>query len=240
MGLSDFFKTYAKHARGLLKQHDEERAMALAVGGDFEAVGVLEFCALQQNGLERHHRVVDVGCGSGRLAFQLKDFLQGTYVGMDVVPELFEYAKRICDRPDWEFYAAPGLEIPEPDQSADFVCFFSVFTHLLHEESYRYLRDAHRVLKPNGRVVFSFLDFAVPEHWYIFEATVGDTRPDKHLNQFISKDAIHAWAEHLGFHVLQIDPEGNVSLDRRIVCDDGRIMEGAGLLGQSICVLAKA
>lgn len=239
MGITDFFKTYTKHARGLLKQHDEDRAMSLAVGGDFEAVGALEFCALRQNGLEGHHRVVDVGCGSGRLAYQLKDFLSGTFVGLDVVPELYEYAERICGRPDWNFYAAPGLEIPEADQSADFICFFSVFTHLLHEESYRYLQDAFRVLKPDGRVVFSYLDFAVPEHWYIFEATVKDRRPDKHLNQFISQDAIRAWAGHLGFKILQLDPQGNVLLDRRIVCDDGRVMEGPAALGQSICVLTK-
>lgn len=46
------------------------------------------------------------------------------------------------------FYKAPGFTIPEPDNFADFICFFSVFTHLLHQDTYRYLRDAHHVLKP--------------------------------------------------------------------------------------------
>ena len=38
---------------------------------------------------------------------------------------------------------------------------FSVFTHLLHEESFIYLEDFKRVLKPGGSVVFSFLEVLV-------------------------------------------------------------------------------
>ena len=46
-----------------------------------------------------------------------------------------------------------GAPIPAPDGEADMVCFFSVLTHLLHEESYVYLQDARRVLKPTGKLV---------------------------------------------------------------------------------------
>jgi 2-polyprenyl-3-methyl-5-hydroxy-6-metoxy-1,4-benzoquinol methylase len=45
-------------------------ALRRAVGGEFEAVGKLEYY-LRSLGLTNGHLVVDVGCGSGRLAQQL-------------------------------------------------------------------------------------------------------------------------------------------------------------------------
>lgn len=242
MKLPHFLSSYLKQSHTLLETHEEDLAMSLAVGGDFEAVGVLEFCLLKQLGLAPEHSVVDVGCGSGRLAVQLRPYLLGPYVGIDVVPELYEYARRQCAREDWRFYGAPGTHIPEPDDSADFVVFFSVFTHLLHEETYRYLSEAARVLKPGGKIVFSFLEFGIPSHWFIFEHSVADERVDKVLNQFMDRDMIRAFATHLGLQVLDIH-DGHlphIALDRTIRWDSGKEMSGSGNLGQSIAVLTKA
>lgn len=241
MKLPHFLSSYRSQSQALFEAHEEARAMALAVGGDFVAVGALEFCLLKAAGLQSHHTVVDVGCGSGRLAVQLKDWLTGEYVGIDVVPDLYEYARRSCARPDWRFYAAPGTRIPEPDASADFITYFSVFTHLLFEETYRYLRDSARVLKPGGKIVFSFLEFRLPSHWFIFEHSVADERPDKVLNQFMDRDMIHAFAQHLGLDVEAIH-DGHlphIPLDRVVHWDDGRTMVGTGNLGQSVCILSK-
>jgi ubiquinone/menaquinone biosynthesis C-methylase UbiE len=244
MKTPDFFKSYNKQTKELAKKFDKKRAMSLAVGGDFEAAGVLEYSFLIQQGLQKHHTVVDVGCGSGRLAFQLKDFLTVQYLGIDVVPDLYEYAQSICERPDWNFLAAPGLTIPSKDSSADFVCFFSVFTHLLHDESYKYLAEAKRVLKPGGKIVFSFLEFAIPSHWSIFQGVLDDNRPDKVLNQFISRDAIKAWTEHLNLQILEINdgdkPHINrVDLDRAVYRENGQEIQPKDSLGQSTCVLVK-
>ncbi len=206
------------------------------MGGDFEVVGLLEYFLLLQNGLKREHTIIDVGCGSGRLAFQLREYLKGLYIGIDIVPELFRYAQQISNRPDWKFYAASGLTIPESDDSADFICFFSVFTHLLHEETFGYLEDARRVIKPNGKIIFSFLEFLIPSHCSIFQNSLADTRPDKVLNQFISRDAIKAWADHLGLSIVEIDDgdKPHINLDRVVRWDDGAEMKEKGNLGQSI------
>jgi SAM-dependent methyltransferase len=241
MKIPHFLNSYLKQSKQLLETHDEDRAMSLAVGGDFEAVGQLECLALVQEGLRPEHTVVDVGCGSGRLAYALREELKGAYVGIEVVPSLFEYARRICGRDDWKFYAAPGTTIPEPDASADFITFFSVFTHLLFEETYRYLEESARVLKPGGKIVFSFLEFRIPSHWFIFENSLKDTNPEKVLNQFMDRDGIHAWADHLGLEVINIY-DGHlphIKLDRVIRWDDGREMVEMGNLGQSVCVLGK-
>ncbi|WP_447938798.1 class I SAM-dependent methyltransferase [Pseudoxanthomonas mexicana] len=241
MKLPHFLSSYLKHSKDLLETHEESEAMSLAVGGDYEAVGALEFLLLKHLGLQPQHQVIDVGCGSGRLAFQLRDHLRGGYVGIDVVPELFQYAQKKCGREDWRFYAAPGTTIPEPDASADFITFFSVFTHLEFEDTFRYLVDAARVLKPGGSIVFSFLEFRMPSHWNIFEASLKDERPDKVLNQFMDRDAIHAWARHAGLHVeALLDGESlYIPLDRTVRWDDGREMSEWGSLGQSVCVLKR-
>lgn len=233
--------TYIKQTRNMIQSMGEERAMAETVGGNFEAMGTIEFSLLLQEGLQKEHRVIDVGCGSGRLAFQLKDFLAGQYVGIDVVPDLLKYAQKICGRPDWKFYAAPGLTIPEPDDSADFICFFSVFTHLTQEDSYTYLADARRVIKRGGKIIFSFLEFAVASHWLGFENSRQDRRPDKVILQFFGRDAIEAWTEHLELRVLEVTrgDMASVRLDRPIRWEGGQETTGSAGLGQSYCIVTK-
>lgn len=161
--------------------------------------------------------------------------MTGSYIGIDLIPELFNYAKKISQRPDWKFYQAPGLSIPEPDSSADFICFFSVLTHLLHEESYKYLEESKRVLKPNGKIIFSFLEFYIYSHWDVFQGNLLDTNPNRVLNQFISRDAIETWAEHLDLSILEIldgdKPHIDIIDGRTAKWDDGRELTDKGSLG---------
>ena len=143
----DLRDSYPRLTRTLKWAPDIERAMTDAVGGEFEAIGILELETLKYFGLKEDSYVIDVGCGSGRLAKPLSRYLSGRYLGIDIIPELVEYARRIVARDDWWFEVGQGLSIPEKDGTADVVCFFSVFTHLLHEQSYVYLQEAKRVVK---------------------------------------------------------------------------------------------
>ena len=236
----DFHRTYPRQLRGLKKSHPYDEAMKLAAGGEFEAVGILERELLIQCGLNKNGYVIDVGCGSGRLAKPLAQYLDGQYLGIDVVPELIEYARRLVQRPDWRFEVARGLSIPEEDGKADMVCFFSVFTHLLHEQTYTYLGEARRVLKPGGKIVFSFHEFAVSKHWELFEASLTARNPHRNpLHMFIGRDAIQAWAAHLnlGIEIIQDGDKPHIPLSRPVVFENGRVMRTAGNLGQSVCVL---
>ncbi|MEI6726696.1 MAG: class I SAM-dependent methyltransferase [Actinomycetes bacterium] len=227
-----------------LKQgRDRDRAMELAIGGEFEAYGALEIAVLKHFGLADDSYLVDVGCGSGRLAKPLSQLLKVAYLGIDIVPELVEYARELVARPDWRFEVAEGLKIPEADGVADMVCFFSVFTHLLHEQSFVYLQEAARVLRPGGVIVFSYLDFAVDCHWDVFEANVTGLEGSSHpLNMFMSRDTIHAWAEHLSLSIEAVldGDEAWIPLSEPVVFETGVVMEGRGSFGQSVCALRKS
>ncbi len=207
--------------------HDE--AVKMAIGGNFEYVGSIEVALLKKFGLKDTEYLIDVGCGSGRLAKPLSEVHSGKYLGFDLVPDLIDYASKISNRPDWRFEVIDHIEIPEKDGAADMVCFFSVLTHLLHEQSYWYLEEAKRVLKPKGKIVFSFLEFDEPEHWTIFENTIAEAKAVgiHPLNVFIDRNSICTWANHLDLRIESIHGAKEIVVEK-------------GALGQSLCILSCA
>ncbi len=238
-------QAYNAHTVALLAD-DDVHAAAKAIGSPsiehFEAFGMMEADLLRQYGLDPGSTVVDVGCGSGRLAVQLRSWLQGRYVGTDISAPLLDAARRACDRDDWSFAEVNGLAVPVEDDIADVVCFFSVLTHLRHEESFIYLQEALRIARPGAIIVFSFLEFEVGSHWDVFEATLASLRADGglHVNQFMSRDLIAAWSEKLGMDVIDVhrgDVPHIVLTDPALVAPHGPVVDGRGSLGQSSAIL---
>ncbi len=218
-----------------------DHGMQQAIGGEFVAFGILERELLIHYGLGENDYLIDIGCGSGRLAKPMAQFLKGRYLGTDVVPDLVRYGQKLADRPDWRFETVSTTIIPERDNQADMVCFFSVFTHLLHEQSYLYLQEARRVLKPGGKIVFSFLEFKIPSHWTVFESTVGAVGSGKPLNVFIDRDAIFSWAAHLDLQIVAIHNGDKpfIPVPYPLTLESGEVIRDLGTLGQSVCVMQK-
>ncbi|MBV1798054.1 class I SAM-dependent methyltransferase [Siccirubricoccus sp. G192] len=237
-----YLLTYEQMVSGLLNSLPEDEAAARAVGGDYERFGVLEHALLRGNGLAPDSCVVDAGCGSGRLATQLARYPGLRYIGTDVVPALLDYARRKVGRADFRFEPVDRIILPVPDGEADFVVFFSVFTHLLAEESYVYLAESLRALRPGGKVIFSFLEFAVAQTWPVFEGNVEWVRSRSmagHLNVFLHRADLRLWARRLGFSVV-----GFHDGDARFITVDeeaatAAMPMGNYALGQSVCVLQK-
>ncbi len=239
MEVPDYIRSYEKLLDDLVAAHGREEAMSLIVGGQYRAIGILESSALRTHGLRPEHTLVDVGCGSGRLAVALREFLKGRFCGTDVLEKALAYAREKCARPDWEFVRTIEPVIPVEDETADYVCFFSVFTHLLDEDIYRFLVEAKRVAKSGGAIVFSYLDFEVPSHWTVFESTVANRNHDRVLNKFISKPAITKWCEQIGLSVecLHEGYEPWITLTESFRYSDGREAKGIAEFGQSVAIL---
>jgi len=199
--------SYADHMTNLLAKNDPERAMSLAVGGDYEIMGEALRERLVRFGLRPNDYLIDVGCGSGRVAFALsrspwRDSIR--YLGVDIVPAMLEFAAQKCEQPRWRFELVTEPKIPEADGVAEMVCFFSVFTHLMQEESFLYLQEARRVLQPGGRIVASYLDIADPSHWEIFEANARSARlrQAKPMDIFLSEEFFATWAARLDLAIV--------------------------------------
>lgn len=214
----------AAYRRAVMRQrflHGAARGDEKAVGGEFAAMGRAEAELLDDFGLGAESALVDIGCGSGRLASALRGREGLSYLGLDVSPELLATAKARCGRADWRFEQVAGPVIPAPSASQDMVCAFSVFTHIPEAESLAYLKEARRVLKPGGAVVFSFLDPTAAAHRAhirhpLIEAVA--TRLFWAPNVATRQDDVRRWAEAAGLQV--------------------RHLAGPERLGQSFAVLA--
>jgi SAM-dependent methyltransferase len=114
--------------------------------------------------LQRSTRLLDLGCGCGRLASALRRYgFEGAYVGVDVDREMVAWCRANLASEDFAFehvdrfsevYNPSGSRslkpIPADDRSQDLVVAQSLFTHVLEPELRWYLREAARVLAPGG------------------------------------------------------------------------------------------
>lgn len=141
--------------------------------GDFRAIGA-EFLRhfVRYGGLKPTDRVLEIGCGIGRMAVPLTQYLESSYDGVDIVedgirwcqdaitPAYPEFRFQCLDvanalyNPGGRFDAAKST-LPYPDHGHDFIILTSVITHLRTAETVRYAAEIARVLKPGGRVFLS-------------------------------------------------------------------------------------
>lgn len=150
------------------------------VGGDnledFEVTGqefirhFKELCALSPDA-----KVLEIGCGSGRIALPLTTYIseKGAYTGVEIVaPSVRWCTKKITTQfPNFTFVhadlfnkrynplssmLAKDYRFPFNDSSFDFIYLTSVFTHLLLEDAEHYLYELRRLLKPNGKILMTY------------------------------------------------------------------------------------
>lgn len=108
-------------------------------------------------GLDRQARILDYGCGYGRLAGELAEWGFDNVEGVDVAPNLVARAR--ARQPGARFTvldAPPRLD--RPDSSVDLILLFAVLTCLPSDAGQRKLvAELRRVLRPGGLLYLSDL-----------------------------------------------------------------------------------
>lgn len=201
--------------------------------GDYRAIGAefLRHC-VEIGGLRPHMQVLDIGCGIGRLAVPLTQYIdpeRGTYDGIDPVQSGIEWCAATITPayPNFRFrhldirhpiYNPEGaikgtaVTFPFAAASMDFVTLISVATHLPASELQHYAGEVARVLAPGGTVMMTaFIMVPNPE--------AAPHKGESRLN-FARDGATREW------HIDAANPLGAVALDDGVIEE---IVEAAGL-----------
>ena len=145
------------------------------VGGLSSDRGQNQLRALRHFGLRPDSHILEVGCGVGRLAYELAPYLDepGRYTGFDISPKAIRwleenYAPRL---PNFQFDLvdarnaryrprrgadAESIRFPYGDRSFDLACAFAVFMHMKLPEIARYLEELARVMTPDAHCLVTF------------------------------------------------------------------------------------
>jgi SAM-dependent methyltransferase len=190
----------------------------------------------EHGGVGRRSRVLEIGCGVGRIAFPLRYvILEGSYTGFEIVRRKVEFLERTfaAAHPRFAFvhadvrntYYNPSgrlrpteYRFPVPDGSQDAVFAASVFTHMVPENAAHYLREAARALRAGGRCVASF--FLLDHYERGRERPLGFARP--------IFDFDHAWGGH-GHEFATVHPDNPEQMTAYRLALVERLAAAAGL-----------
>lgn len=146
---------------------------------DFVAAAIRDVALLQRHaGLTRESRLLDWGCGAGRLAVGIRQSLGHVrdYHGVDVQPDLLDWAREnltdehtrftLVDQRNERYNpdGTPSFEIPAESGSVDVLYAYSVFSHMLEADVRGYAETIAGILAPQGRAVMTaFVENDVPD-----------------------------------------------------------------------------
>jgi demethylmenaquinone methyltransferase/2-methoxy-6-polyprenyl-1,4-benzoquinol methylase len=133
--IRDFFDSCAE--RGVLAEFTPEETVKLDA-------------LIEKWEIQKGDRVLEPGCGSGRLTARLAELIgdSGEVLAFDVSPRMIEKARARVLEPPVEWRVGSVYEIPRSDAWFDRVLCFCAFPHFTRPEEA--LREMSRVLKPGG------------------------------------------------------------------------------------------
>jgi SAM-dependent methyltransferase len=193
---------------------------------DFVMVGENTVEWLISEGLQPTHRVLEVGCGIGRMAIPLMRHLdgRGSYAGLEIDQDKVRYCVATVGSVASHFqfrhadvfskYYNPSgatrgrdYAFPYDDNFFDFVFLTSVFTHMLPEDMEHYVSEISRVMAPGAICISSFWltrsRLGPPYHRYSEVSEIYDLEEPEHGVVYV-EEYVRECLDHRGLRIRRV------------------------------------
>jgi hypothetical protein len=173
------------------------------VGGRWDELGKLQFEFMKSHGLEPHHVLLDIACGSLRGGRFFIPYLEpGHYLGIDKEPSLVEAGRKhvIADQ-IWverkpEILISGDFEFAKLTRRPNFALAQSLFSHLEAVDIKRCLEKLYVVAEPGCRFFATFFESHLPR--------LHLKKSHSHRNFKYSRTQMRHLGESLGWQVRYI------------------------------------
>jgi ubiquinone/menaquinone biosynthesis C-methylase UbiE len=174
--------------------------------GDTNSYGARHF--IEKCGLNQASRVLEIGCGIARIGREMAPHV-GEWHGADISPNMLGHARERCHGlANVQFHELdPQAGLAALPQAAfDLVYATIVLMHLDKEDVFACLRQARRLLKPDGWAYFDTWNIEHPDVFRIWReaAKLGDAKPRGRV-QCSSPSEFRIYLEEAGLDVVQLD-----------------------------------
>ncbi len=139
----------------------------LAAGGMWEEIGQIQYQFLISKGLQPHHKLLDLGCGTLRGGRHFIRYLNTeNYYGIDISSKAIAYAKQLVEqeglsqkRPHLEVSENKDLKFQElSGMTFDYILAQSVFTHLKPDHIKECLENIRHIMRATSLFYFTYFD----------------------------------------------------------------------------------
>jgi ubiquinone/menaquinone biosynthesis C-methylase UbiE len=185
-------------------ESDAKMFVASAVDEDqFERSAATTVAVLERLvGVRRDDVVLEIGCGVGRVGRTMAPRCR-EWIGADISGAMLGHAaRRLQHCPNVRFVELHDVGLAGiADGSVDLVYCTVVFMHLYEWDRYRYVQEAHRVLRRGGRCYFDNVDITSAHGWSVFQdsASYPPAERPAYLPLTSSADELRTYAQRAGF-----------------------------------------
>lgn len=153
----EYMHAYAMHTD--MRVAEDGYRGAVGAVDDWERHGSLQFEFLKAQGLQPEHMLLEIGCGTGRLARKVVPYLRSlSYVGVDISRGALAAARELSHEEGWDSRIPIFCDdIEELTARFDFAWAFSVFIHLPALQMRQTMCAVRLRLAPRGRFFFSYV-----------------------------------------------------------------------------------
>jgi len=197
----------------------ESRAKLHVIGSekeeDFAATGAETREILEKTvGVRPDDTILEIGCGVGRVGQVLAPICR-TWIGCDVSGNMVAHTRRRLQAfANVQVVEISGFDLkPIADASVDVVYCTVVFMHLDEWDRYNYVLEAHRILRPGGRIYIDNFSLCSDEGWGVFETHRTLFRPEQrpsHISKSSTPQELETYLRRAGFVDVQGTSQGQM------------------------------